>query len=209
MATTKPTLIIIGAGGHAKVVADCAEKLGYQDIRMLDDNYPSITECGCWPVVGDTSMIAQFDNTAVEWFVGIGNNPVRAKLFERLKALKGSVATLIHPTAVLGMHVSVGEGTLILANVVLNPFSSVGKACILNTACSVDHDGDIADCVHIAPGSRLAGNVSVGARSFLGIGSTVIQQVHIGDDVTIGAGSTVLNDIDSGVTAVGSPAKTK
>lgn len=209
MAATKPSLVIIGAGGHAKVVADCAEQLGYEDICMLDDGYPEIRECGCWPVVGGSDAIGTFELDTVDCFVAIGNNAVRAKITEQLNDIGARLATLVHPTAVIGKHVVIGAGTLILANVVLNAFSSVGKACILNTACSVDHDANISDYVHIAPGSRLAGTVTVGANSFLGIGSTVIQQVSIGENVIIGAGSTVITDISNDVIAIGSPARPK
>ncbi|WP_100644222.1 acetyltransferase [Alteromonas facilis] len=209
MATTKPKLFIIGAGGHAKVVADCAELLGYDDIAMLDDHFPDINTCGRWPVVGKLAYLNDLDKSKVECFVAIGNNPVRATICQTLLDDGWSIPTLIHPTAVIARDTEIGVGTLVLANVVVNSFSSVGKGCILNTACSVDHDCTIGNFVHIAPGTRLAGGVSVGDTSFIGIGCAVIQQVTIGVGVTIGAGSTVLKDITDNVVAVGSPAVIK
>ncbi|WP_100658723.1 acetyltransferase [Alteromonas flava] len=209
MATTKPALFIIGAGGHAKVVADCAELLGYESIAMVDDNFPAVTQCGRWPVIGQLDHLQKLDPSTAECFVAIGNNAVRARLCAQLLTQGWTLSTLIHPTAVIARDSQIGAGTLILANVVLNAFSSIGKGCILNTACSVDHDCDIGDCVHIAPGARLAGSVRVGKETFIGIGSAVIQQITIGERVTIGAGSTVLKNIANDQLAVGSPAQIK
>lgn len=209
MATTKPALYIVGAGGHAKVVADCAERLGYVDIKLLDDKHPELTECGRWPVVGDSSHIEAIAKGPAHFFVAIGTNATRQRVSEKIQSAGGQLVSLIHPTAVIGTDVTIGEGSLILANVVVNAFSSVGKGCILNTACSVDHDGVIANYVHIAPGSRLAGEVSVGERTFIGIGSAVIQQIQIGADVTVGAGSAVIHHIAASSVVVGSPARKK
>ena len=209
MATTKPALYIVGAGGHAKVVADCAERLGYTDVRLLDDKYPEIKICGRWPVIGDSSQIESLGGQAAHFFVAIGNNAIRQRVSATITDAGGQLVTLVHPSAVIGCDVIIGDGTLILANVVVNAFSSIGKGCILNTACSVDHDGAIADFVHLAPGTRLAGEVTVGERTFIGIGSAVIQQIQIGADVTVGAGSAVINHIEASSVVMGSPARSK
>ncbi|MDM7861410.1 acetyltransferase [Alteromonas sp. ASW11-36] len=207
MATTKPKLRIVGAGGHAKVVADCAEQLGYKDIGMLDDNYPATQACEHWPVVGTSSQITELNDAHTHWFVAIGNNAVRAKLQAQLLALGCTLTTLVHPSAVIGGNVSIGAGTLVLANAVVNAFSRIGQGSILNTACSIDHDGDIGDFVHIAPGVRLAGAVRVKQKTFIGIGSCVIQQITIGSEVTVGAGSTVIRDIPDQARVAGNPAR--
>ena len=207
MATIKPKLRIVGAGSHAKVVADCAEQLGYTNIGMLDDIYPTTQTCEHWPVVGSLAQIAELNDDETHWFVAIGNNAVRAKLQAQLLALGDTVTTLVHPSAVIGGNVSIGTGTLVLANAVVNAYSQIGQGCILNTACSVDHDGDIGDFVHLAPGVRLAGSVCVKQKTFIGIGSCVIQQITIGSEVTVGAGSTVIRDIQDMMRVVGSPTR--
>jgi acetyltransferase-like isoleucine patch superfamily enzyme len=96
---------------------------------------------------------------------------------------------------------------VLFAQAVVQAQASIGTGAILNTGCSVDHDAQISDVVHICPGARLAGEVKVGARSWIGIGASVIQQVRIGSDVTVGAGAAVVRDLPDGVTAVGVPAR--
>jgi sugar O-acyltransferase (sialic acid O-acetyltransferase NeuD family) len=207
MATAKPPLYIVGAGGHAKVASDCAEQCGYQQIYMLDDQFPTLTLCGRWSVVGKPQLLETIDLANVHCFVAIGNNKIRETVLKQLTVLNAHIATLIHPTAVIGTDVVIGQGTLIMANTVVNAFTQIGQGCILNTSSSVDHDGQIADCVHIAPGVRLAGSVTVRDKTFIGIGSAVIQQVCIGANVTVGAGSTVIRTVPDDSVVVGSPAK--
>ena len=199
---------IIGAGGHAKVVIDTLRTLGTFDVLgVLDDDPLRLgTEVLGVPVRGEASL-ESIDRFGIEQaIIAIGSNRARAAVAGRL-ADRVSWATAIHPTAHLAPGVRIGEGTVVFAGAIVQPSSVIGHHVILNTACSVDHDGSIGDFVHIAPGVRLAGNVQVGAGVLLGIGCSVIPERTIGAWATIGAGSVVVDDIPPDVTAKGIPAK--
>jgi len=199
---------IIGAGGHAKVVIDTLRTLGTFDVLgVLDDDPLRLgTEVLRVPVRGETSH-ESIDRFGIEEaIIAIGCNRARAVVAGRL-AGRVSWATAIHPTAHLAPGVRIGEGTVVFAGAIVQPGSVIGRHVIINTACSVDHDGSIEDFVHIAPGVRLAGNVQVGVGVLLGIGCCVIPERTIGAWATIGAGSVVVSDVPPGVTAKGIPAK--
>lgn len=202
-------LIIIGASGHGKVAAECAEAMGvFSEIVFLDQRYPELRALAHWQVIGKgEDDIADYITSETQFFVAIGVNLIRAKVFHRLKSQAAQVATLRHPTAYISEYATIDEGTLVCANATINPFSRIGANCIVNTSASVDHDCAIADHVHIAPGSHLAGTVQVGELSFIGIGSQIIANINIGKQVTVGAGGTVIRDLPDRVTAVGCPAR--
>lgn len=206
-------LLILGAGGHAKVVAETALSSGVASrIAFLDDRcsgpeqFPHLLG---WPVIGpldkalDPAFLERFPAAAV----AIGQSRPRLDWIEKLEHAGYALPVLTHPTAWLSPSSQVGPASVVFAQVAVQAQASIGIGAILNTGCSVDHDVRLADGVHICPGSRLAGGVHVGTRSWIGIGSSVIQQVHIGADVTVGAGATVVRDLPDGVTAVGVPAR--
>ncbi|MFT4809548.1 MAG: UDP-N-acetylbacillosamine N-acetyltransferase [Paraglaciecola sp.] len=204
----KKNIIIIGAGGHGKVVADCARATKqFDNIQFLDGKYPEFLDVASWNVVGHQDDYANFDNKNTWYFVAIGNNALRHSWQQKL--LKGGckVATLVHPNACVAQDVVIGQGTLILAGCVINILSEIGEGCIINTGATVDHDCSIGEFSHIAPGVNLAGIVKLGVEVFIGVGSVVIQCISIGDKSIIGAGSTVLQNVPVNVTAVGTPAK--
>ena len=203
-------LIIIGAGGHGKVAADCAEAMqNFDSIEFLDVDTSNVRVADTWDLIGNANDWMDFNHSDVSWFVAIGNNQIRRKELERIIDSGAQVATLVHPSAVVSPYSHFDVGTLICANSVINPFTHIGVGCILNTGCSIDHDNKIDDYVHIAPGCRLAGDIRVGTQSFLGIGSVVIPGIKIGESVQTGAGAVVVNDLPDGVLAVGVPAKIK
>ncbi|ASS76728.1 hypothetical protein CIG75_18485 [Tumebacillus algifaecis] len=200
----KKTLIIIGMGGHSKVVADVARRSGYELLGFLDNRKPDAPH-GTYLGTVDEFPYAQYADT---WFfVAIGNNPVRQKVAEQLKAAGAKLATLIDPSALLGSGVTVGEGTLVMPGCIVNADSTIGSQVILNTAATVDHDCVVGDGSHLSPGVHVAGTVQIGNLTHVGIGASVIQSVKIGDRVVIGAGAAVVRDVPDGVTAVGVPAK--
>lgn len=200
-------LAIFGAGGHGKVVADCALKSAqYQEIVFLDGRYPEILQLEGWSVVGDEATVSSLVAKGYHFFVAIGNNRVRQKVQRQLEEQGATIATLIHPNASVGMACHIGQGCLILAGAVVNAFTEIGAGTIVNTRASVDHDGHVSEFVHIAPGASIAGQVSIGEATFIGIGSAVIQCVSIGSDVTVGAGATVVNSISDSLVVVGTPA---
>ena len=196
-------LVIIGASGHGKVVADIAKKIGYDEICFLDDD-ASLTECGGYAVIGKSGRFIDFN---CDIFVAIGDPNIR-KYFQTQFELHGkTVPTLIHPNASIAENVQIGNGTLVVAGAVINPGVRIGKGCIINTCSSVDHDCVVGDYVHIAVGSHLCGTVTVGNGTWIGAGATVSNNVSICSDCMIGAGGVVVNDIQESGTYVGVPAR--
>jgi len=201
-------LAIVGAGGHARVVADAALATGlWSEIVFFDDNFPDLTVSGRWEVKGLYSDLTAVLNSFDGVIVGIGNCGVRSRLHGELKQLNANLISVIHPKAVIGVDCLIGSGVAILANAVVNTGTSVGDAVIINTAATVDHDCILGVAAHISPGANLAGQVAVGSGSWVGIGASVKQQITIGSDVIIGAGAAVVTDIADGKIAVGVPAK--
>jgi len=200
-------LAILGASGHGKVVAEIAELTGWGEIVFYDDAWPSLDSVGAWDVVGNMDGLQRDISSFNAFFVAVGHNSVRWELFYQLACSAVKVATLIHPSAVVSQYSSIKEGTVVMANAVINPFVTIGQAAIVNTSATIDHDCVLGDAVHISPGANLAGEVAVGYQSWIGIGANVKQQVIIGEKVIVGAGATVINNINDGVTVVGTPAK--
>ena len=202
----KDMLIIIGASGHGKVVADIAIKLNkWQSIAYFDDD-DSIKTCMGLQVIGKTVDVIKYKDKA-EFFIAIGNNLIRERIYRELENIGIETITLIHPSAIIGNDVEIGLGTVVMAGTVINSSSRIGKACIINTSSSVDHDNLIGDFVHIAPGVRLAGTVKVGNGSWLGIGSVVSNNLSICSNCKIGAGAVVVKDIEESGTYIGVPTK--
>ena len=203
---TKKRLLIIGASGHGKVVADVALKMNkWEYIAFLDqdENIKSSLDID----VIDRSENAFKYIKDYDIFVAIGNNVTREKVLEELASLGASVPVLIHSSAVLGKLVEVGIGTVIMAGAVINCCTKIGRGCIINTGATIDHDNKIGDYVHISPGANLAGTVSVGKGTWIGIGSAVINNIAITGNCIIGAGAVVTRDITEPGTYVGVPAR--
>ncbi len=194
-------LVIIGASGHGKVIADIAKKLGYSEIVFFDDD-ESVHECGGYPVLGRSSEVGTIEADVI---VGIGNAGVRERMQESIPNEK--LTTLIHPDAVIAEDVVVGKGTVIMAGAVVNPGARIGKGCIINTCSSVDHDCNVGDYVHIAVGSHLCGTVTVGNSTWVGAGAIVSNNVGICSDCMIGAGAVIVKNIDLAGTYIGNPAR--
>ena len=186
-------LILIGASGHGKVIADIAKKNGYAEIAFLDDN-EAITQCSGYSVLGPTATANQYSDC--DFIVSVGNSVIRQKIQERLEREGLSVVSLVHPDAVVAEDVKIGEGTVVMAGAVINPSATIGKGCIINTCSSVDHDCVIEDYVHVSVGAHVAGTVHIGQRTMVGAGATVINNVAVAGDCTVGAGAVVVKDIE-------------
>jgi len=191
-------LIVLGASGHGKVIADIAVNVGYTDIVFLDDDI-NIKECSGFPVVGKTSLAKSM---AGDKIIAIGNASVRKSIHRDIKLI-----SLIHPNAVIGRNVEIGEGSVVMAGAVVNPDTKIGKGCIINTASSVDHDCVVGNYSHIAVGAHLCGTVDVGDCCWIGAGAVVSNNITIESCVTIGAGAVVIRDVPAKCTVVGNPAK--
>lgn len=197
-------LVIVGASGYGKVVADIAEKVGYTDIIFLDDNQ-DIKTCGKYSVVGASRDAMRYSDC--DFVVGIGNTEIRKRIQAKLIEKGLQIATLIHPKAVIASDVSLGMGTVVMAGAVINPCTEIGQGCIVNTCASVDHDCRIGDYVHISVGTHVAGTVTIGDNTWIGAGATVSNNVKIVEDCMIGAGAVVVKNIYESATYIGIPAR--
>ena len=191
-------MILFGASGHAKVIIDILEGNGVQVEKIYDDNPRTDNIFGIG--VEHSSQIGE--NKAA--IISVGNNTNRKKISEKYK-FQYQIA--VHKTATISVHSKIGEGTVIMANVAVNPSVEIGKHCIINTGAVLEHDCKISDFAHISPNAALAGNVEVGEGTHVGIGASVIQGVKIGKWATIGAGAVVIKDVPDFAVVVGSPAR--
>ncbi len=198
-------LIIIGAGGHGKVVANIAMLNGYKEIYFLDDD-TSKKYIGKYQIIGTIKDISKYKNE-YDFFIAIGDNKIRKKLTMLLLDNNIKPVSLIHPSAVIDSTVQIGSGVVVMASAVINADTTIGNNVIVNTASSIDHDCIINDYVHISPGVHVAGNVHVGEKSWLCIGSTIINNITVCEDIIVGAGATVINDLNKNGIYVGIPAK--
>lgn len=197
-------LIIIGAGGHGKVIADIAKLNGYDDICFLDDN-ANKKKCGEYLVLGTSKDICMYQER--DFIVGIGNSRIRKQIQENLVKQGMLVTRLIHPQAVVASNVKIGLGTVVMAGAIINTDSVIGDGCIINTSATVDHENIIEDYVHISVGAHLAGNVQVGKESWIGIGSCISNDIQVCEECMIGAGAVVIRNIEESGTYVGVPAR--
>lgn len=198
-------LVIIGASGHGKVVADIARKIGYDEIYFLDDNENRM-ECGGYAVAGKSSRYVDFDCDVI---VAIGNPKDRERIQKDVELAGKSVPALVHPNASIAEDVEIGKGTVVVAGAVINSGARIGRGCIINTGASVDHDCEVADFVHVSVGAHVAGTVRIGERTWIGAGATVSNNIDICADCMIGAGAVVIMDIEKPGTYIGVPAKEK
>ena len=198
------SVVIIGASGHGKVIADIIVNSDDKVLGFLDDadDVQGKKIIG-FPVLG---KIADFDNYRdCEFVIAIGNPYIREKISNELPV---KWYTAIHPTAVISsLDVEIGEGTVIMANAVVNPSARIGKHCIINTGAIVEHDNILEDYVHLSPNVTLAGIVKVGKSTHIGAGSCTKQVLNIASDCIIGAGSVIVKDITESGTYVGVPAR--
>lgn len=200
-------VIILGASGHSKVIADIIIKSNDCLVGFLDDNLDIQGKV----IFGGKKVLGTIEEDISKYsdclfIIGIGNNNIRKNISSKYSKLKWYTA--IHPNAVIANEVEIGEGTVIMAGVIINTGTKVGKHCIINTSSSLDHDNLLEDYVHISPGSHLAGTVKVGEGTWICAGVTVINNISIGEDNIIGAGATVIKNIyDKDCTFVGLPAR--
>ncbi|MDI9817746.1 MULTISPECIES: acetyltransferase [unclassified Legionella] len=197
-------LVILGGGGHCKVVLDAFELSGKHYKVKLYDNNPLLTgKAVAGYVVKAAPHSLDAINTNVH--VAIGNNLVREKIYRSLSK-SASLLTIIHPTAVIAKTAEIASGTFIAANAILAPESSIGEGCIINHSAVVDHEVKIGSYSHIAPNSTLGGNVVIGDRVLIGAGAVVLPGVRIGDGATVAAGAVVIRDVEANEIVKGVPA---
>jgi sugar O-acyltransferase (sialic acid O-acetyltransferase NeuD family) len=205
-------IVIIGSSGHAKVLIDIVEQEGRYKIAGLLDRYRKVGEQTLgYRVLGQEENLPQLTkiHSLTGAIVAIGDNFIRSKVTARVREVCPDLpfVTAIHPKATIAKDVSVGEGTVIMAGVTINPCCLIGRFCILNTNSSLDHDSVMEDFSSLAPRVTAGGNCRIGGYSAVSIGTVLIHGIHIGEHTVIGAGSTVLKNLDSFKLAYGTPAK--
>jgi sugar O-acyltransferase (sialic acid O-acetyltransferase NeuD family) len=200
-------LLLLGAGGHGRVVADIAEMSGWKNVEFLDDRWPEISVNLTWPVIGKLADLGRFLDYETVALASVGDNRLRLRCHRRLTQMDIMVPSVVHPSAIVSSHARIGSGTVVMANAVVNVGAVVGESVIINTGATVDHDCHIADGAHISPGAHIAGGVSIGEESWVGIGSAVKEGLKIGCRVICGAGAAVVADVEDDVQVVGVPAR--
>jgi len=219
-------LLILGGGGHGRVVADAAAAGGgWDEIAFADDGYPDRREVLGLSVVGTFEDVLQGSSPRQasttdqsnslgplrerfpQAVVAVGVNRRRLELIEAMQRMGFALPLVVHPQAWMSPFADVRGGTVILAGAAVNPGAVVGRGCIINTGATVDHDCRLADGVHLSPGVHLGGNVSIGSCTWVGIGASVRHGVTIGSSVMVGAGAAVVSDLPDGITAIGVPAR--
>lgn len=201
-------ILLIGAGGHSKVVADILQQnMEYEIAGLIDQPGKS----GFWgiPVVGSDDDLARLhDEMHVSHaFVALGNGQLREKVAHKAKAAGYELVNIISKDAVISGHARIGSGTVIMPGAVVNADVEIGEGCIINTNASVDHECRIGDYTHVAPGCALSGKTQIGRQCMLGTGCRVIDGINVGDHTIIGAGTVVIGSIAGNCTVVGVPGK--
>lgn len=202
------TLILIGAGGHGRVVLELVRALGIYDVVGFVDPEPAASTILGVPVLGGDDVLPGLRAQGVtDAFVAMGSNRLRQRIGGKLEALGYNQPSLVHPSAFLSPTARLGAGVLVMARAVLGTEALLGRWAILNTGAVADHDNQLHEACHVAPGCALAGTVQVGARSLIGVGSSVRPNITIGADVVVGAGSAVVADVPAGARIGGAPAR--
>ncbi|GGE30500.1 putative acetyltransferase EpsM [Pullulanibacillus camelliae] len=202
---------IIGDGGHSRAVQEIIlSDKQYEIIGVFDDQYKGFDKSnGVYfgPILSVNKMITDFPE--MKWVVAIGDNVMRRQIVQSLDIDEGHYLTVIHPQAYVSPSAMLGSGTVVMAHAVINAAARVGKHAIINTGAIVEHDNQLEDFVHISPNTTLTGAVTIAEGTQVGAGATVIPNVTIGRWSIVGAGATVINDLPSGCTAMGMPAKVR
>ena len=204
-----PDAVIIGGGGHARVLAEVLARLGY---GVLGFTAPTSTDLDRrLPYLGtDDQFISRLDPNRVVAILGIGKtrcHDERLKLMDRLERAGLQFPAIVASSSTVHSDVVLREGSVVMDGAVVATGSQLGRGCIVNTNATIDHDCRIGDGVHVAPGATISGDVEVGDGCMIGAGATIIHSVRIGNDCLIGAGATVVGDIDQAGVYVGTPAR--
>jgi len=201
-------LVIVGAGGHAKVVLEVFRALGLHQVVGFVDPHPPGPEVLGLPVLGGDEALVRLRREGVEAaFVALGHNRVRQRIGADLAAMEYALPSAVHPSALLSPSARLGAGIVVMARAVVGTDTALSDFVILNTGAVLDHDNHVGLAAHVAPGCALAGTVRVGARALVGVGSAVRPGISIGDDAVVGAGSAVVADVPPGARVGGAPAR--
>lgn len=198
-------LVVYGSGGHGKVVCDILLASGEEVSGFVDDRpeAANATVLGL-PVLGSFAWLLASPSRVA---LGIGDNTARARVAESCLAAGSTLATAIHPRAVVAGSARLGEGAVVMALAVINPDAVVERGGIVNTAAIVEHDCSIGAYAHVSPNASIGGGCQVGAFAHIGIGATMLPRTSVGERSIVGAGSVVVRALPEGVVARGAPAR--
>lgn len=204
--TSQVPLVIIGAGGHAKVVIEVARSLGYEIAGCTGHSSQGKDVLGV-PYLGNDTILPELSARGLKKvFIALGDNKRREESANQAVPLGYELATLVSPHACISPSAQIEPGALIMPGAIINAATIIKRLCIINTGASVDHDCIIEDAAHIAPGAHLSGGVRVGRRVLIGTGSAIIPNMTVGDDTIVGAGSVVVKPLPAKCLAYGNPA---
>ena len=202
------SLLIYGAGGHGRVIAEIAAASGIPVLGFIDAD-PALHGSAVLglPVLGDEEWL--FRKATGRWSVALalGDNAGRKRVAEALTSHNIQLATLISPASTISPSATLGPGTVIMPGVVVNACAAIGTGVILNTGAIVEHDVQLGDYVHVSPRAVLGGGAIVGPLTHIAIGVTVLPRVSIGARCIVGAGSVVPRSLPDDVVAFGIPAR--
>lgn len=203
-------IVIIGAGGHGRVVLSILRANHQFDVVGFLDANPALLHQNIdnLPIIGDFSLVGQLRQMGIEGaIVAIGDNRVRKNYAEKLQQADVTLVSAIHPSATITHNGLIGSNVVIAAGVNVCAHTVIEDSVILNTGCIIDHESTVHKAVHICPGVKLAGHVTVQELAFVGIGAIVIQGITIGQSAVVGAGAVVLTQVPAFTTVVGVPAR--
>jgi sugar O-acyltransferase (sialic acid O-acetyltransferase NeuD family) len=204
-------IVLVGAGGHCKVIIDLIRSIGEYEIVGITDKNNVNEKIFSIDIIGDDSKLQEIYDLGVEYaFICVGaleNIKFRNKLFDVLKDIGFKLPVLVHRKAVVSEYAKIDEGSCVMAGAIINSGASIGKNCIVNTGSIIEHDCVVKDNSHISPNACLAGGVIIGHNTQIGLSSSVIQNVIIGNNVILGSGAVAIDNIDDDTIATGVPAK--
>jgi UDP-perosamine 4-acetyltransferase len=201
-------IVLIGAGGHAKMVLETVRAMGQFAIAGLVDPHAQSQSLLNEPVLGGDELLPKlYQRGITAAVVAIGDNRLRQRIADHVRTLGFLLPPIVHPLAAISPSAHVGAGTVIMARAVIGAETTIDEMAIVNTGAIVDHDNIVGPAAHIAPGCALAGSVRVGARTLIGVGSAVRPGISIGDDAIVGAGSAVISDVPADSVVAGVPAR--
>jgi len=203
--------VIVGCGGHGRVVLDVLRNAGrFEPVCFVDSNLEFHgRHVDGIPVVGLVDDLPRLrDEQGVQHaIVAIGDNGVRRKFAERIEGFGIELINAVHPSANIALNANLGRNVVVAAGALVSAHVQIGDSVILNTGCIVDHESMIGTATHVCPGARIAGRVVIDSGAFVGIGSTIIQNLRVGCEAVVGAGAVVIRDVAPLSTVVGVPAR--
>ena len=210
--TLRKRILVIGGGGHAKVVLDALRGRSYDIVGILESNKDKIGSCVCGvPIIGtDEDAVRYFEEGVTHAVVAIGhlgNGAARMHCIQHLQEIGFQMDPIVHKKAIVSPYATIGDGTVVLAGAIVNAGSCIGNHCIINTGAIIEHDVIVGENVHVAPRATISGGSIIGDGTLIGMGSCVIQGRVIGRNCIVGAGSVVIRDVANGTTVIGVPSK--